>query len=309
MNKTRRLIAGLTTALAISACTDSQEVVQKTHAKSDAISVVDFAEQRVQLEAPANRVIALAPHIVENVFTVGAGDTLVGVVAHSNFPERAKALPLVGGYAKTNLEKIVELKPDLVIAWESGNSQESINKIKELGIPVYIDQPDTLEDISRSLRDIGTLTGQDTVGNAEADEFAKKIQQLRKRYKGTAPVSAFYQVWNSPLHTINGNHIISDAIELCGGINIYADEVVVAPIINIESLVERDPAAIIASGMSSARPDWLDDWKKWSSLRAVKEDNLFFVNPDHIQRHTIRILLGIESICRQLDIARNRPTP
>jgi len=184
--------------------------------------------------------------------------------------------------------------------------KQSINRIKELGFPVYIDQPDTLEDIARSIRDIGALTGQQKTADTAADNFLSTVTTWRERYQSVPSVTAFYQVWNSPLQTINGGHIISDAIQLCGGSNIYANEAVVAPIINIESILDKDPQAIIASGMSSSRPEWLDEWKQWPSLTAVKQNNLFFVDPDHIQRHTVRILLGIQAICEQLEQARQQ---
>lgn len=275
--------------------------------KSDAlIQVTDFSGNLVSLDKPATKIVALAPHIVENVFTAGAGDQLVGVVAYSNFPEQATSLPLVGGYASTNLEKIIELNPDLVIAWESGNTSASVERIKELGFTVYIDQPDTLADIAKSLRDIGTLTGHSEISEGAAKRYLSEVERQRTLNQAKSKVSTFYQVWNEPLQTINGGHIISDAISLCGGQNIYASETVIAPIINIESILERDPQTIIASGMSSARPEWLDEWKAWLSLTAVQKNNLFFVNPDHIQRHTVRILLGIEAICTHFDIARER---
>lgn len=270
------------------------------------ITVTDFTGVKVTLNKPAQRIVALAPHIVENVFTAGAGNQLVGVVAYSDFPEQAKSLPLVGGYSKTNLEKILELDPDLIIAWQSGNSDATVARIKELGYPVYVDQPDSLKDLSKSIRDIGTLTGNTKQANVAMDQYLEQLERIKHQHAHKAKISTFYQVWNKPLRTITGKHIISDAIRICGGTNIYANEKTVSPIINIESLLERDPQAIIASGMSDARPDWLDDWKKWPSLQSVKNDNLFFVNPDHIQRHTVRILLGIESICTQLDAARSK---
>jgi len=171
---------------------------------------------------------------------------------------------------------------------------------------VYIDQPDNLEDVAKSIRDIGVLAGRSEIAEAAAADYLSKVRQIKQLNQAKAKVSTFYQVWNDPLQTINGKHIISDAIALCSGQNIYAEEPVIAPVINIESILQRDPLAIIASGMSSARPEWLDDWKSWPSLTAVKNDNLFFVEPDHIQRHTVRILLGIESICSHLDMARQR---
>lgn len=277
--------------------------------QANAIHVTDFSGQKISLSKPATRIVALAPHIVENVYSAGAGDKLVGVVAFSNYPDQAQSLPLVGGYASTNLEKIVELNPDLIIAWKSGNKSKNIDQMKKLGFTVYIDQPHALEDVAKSLRDIGTLSGHSKTAEAAAIQYLQQLQNIRLQNQQKSTVSAFYQVWNDPLQTINGQHIISNAMSLCGGKNIYADEATIAPVINIESILQRDPQAIIASGMSDARPEWLDDWKKWPSLTAVQKDNLFFVDPDHIQRHTIRILLGVKSICERFDLARQRELP
>jgi iron complex transport system substrate-binding protein len=270
------------------------------------VQVTDFNGSIVSLERPAKRIVALAPHVVENVYTAGAGAQLVGVVSYSDYPEAATSLPIVGGYAQTNLEKILELQPDLVIAWQSGNSDSSVARIQQLGFPVYIDQPELLDDVAKSIRDIGILAGTSDVAESAAQSYLASIEQIRAKQLAQQPVATFYQVWNSPLRTINGGHIISNAIELCGGVNIYADEAAIAPIINIESILERDPEVILASGMSDARPEWLDNWHLWPSLSAVKADNLFFVNPDHIQRHTVRIINGINTICGQLQQAREK---
>ena len=288
----------------IAACNDNASM--DSQADQLAIQVVDFTGRTVSLAEPANKIVALAPHVVENVFSAGAGNKLVGVMQYSDYPEAAKEIVIVGGYEKINFEKIIELSPDLIIAWQSGNSHSGIQRLLELGYTVYIDQADSLEDVAKSIRDIGVLTGHSEKAESAAAAYLEQLNQVQQRHKNSVKVRSFYQVWNSPLQTISGNHIISDAIEICGGTNIYADEFAVAPIINIESVLQRDPEAIIASGMSSARPEWLDQWLEWDSLTAVKQDNLFFVNPDHIQRHTIRLLKGINSICEKLDIARER---
>ncbi len=270
------------------------------------VQVTDFKGSIIRLDQPAQRIVALAPHIVENVFTAGAGEQLIGVVTYSDYPPQATDLPIVGGYAKTNLEKILELKPDLVIAWESGNSDASVARIQELGFPVYIDQPKEIDDVAKSIRDIGVLSGTNGIAEVAAVRFLDQVNKLRSQFANKPIVKTFYQVWNSPLQTINGGHIISDAIKLCGGVNIYASESAIAPIVNIESILERDPEVIIASGMSHSRPEWLDEWDAWPSLTAVKSDNLYFVNPDHIQRHTARILNGIDEICKQFQEARSK---
>ena len=270
------------------------------------ITVTDFSGATVSLKKPAQRIIALAPHIVENVYTAGAGDKLVGAVAYSDFPEQAQLLPRGGGYSNINIEKILELKPELIIAWKSAISEANILTIKSLGFPIYIDQPDTLSDLSKGIKDIGALTGHTEQATHTANKYLVDLEKTKKKYQLQAKVRTFYQVWNRPLRTITGKHIISDAIKICGGVNVYADEKTVSPIINIESLLKRNPQAIIASGLSDKPPEWLNDWKQWPSLQAVRNNNLFFVNPDHIQRHTIRVLLGINSICQQLDEARNK---
>ncbi|MFT6045308.1 MAG: iron complex transport system substrate-binding protein [Arenicella sp.] len=294
----------VTACCLIAACNDKASV----DAQIDqlAIQVVDFSGRSISLSEPASKIVALAPHIVENVFSAGAGDALVGVMQYSDYPEAATQIPIVGGYEKTNFEKIIELNPDLIIAWQSGNSHSAIQRLVELGYTVYVDQADSLQDVARSIRDIGVLTAHSEKAEAVAAAYLRQLKQVQERYKNAPKVKTFYQVWNSPLQTISGNHIISEAIEICGGSNIYVDEFAVAPIINIESVLQRDPEVIIASGISSARPEWLDQWLQWDSIAAVKQDNLFFVNGDHIQRHTLRLLMGINAICEKLELARER---
>jgi len=281
----------------ITACDSNLEQSEPNQGQSiTGIQVKDFSDNIITLESPAERIIALAPHIVENIYSANAGENLVGVMQYSDFPEQAKKLPIIGSYQKINYEKIIELNPDLIMAWESGNSHASTQRLKELGYTVYIDQPHNLSDVAKSER----------FANEIAEAYLEQVTKIKSKYRNAPKISAFYQVWNQPLQTINGTHIISDAIETCGGENIYANEFAVAPVINIESILERDPQAIIASGVSESRPEWLDDWLEWPSLSAVKSGNLFFVNPNHVQRHTLRLLSGIESICEQLDTVRKQ---
>ena len=270
------------------------------------ITVIDFSGRKFDFPKPASRVVALAPHIVENLFSIGAGDLIVGAVSHSDYPKEALELPIVGGYKKINFEAILALEPDVVIGWTTGNSTDSLSKIEELGIPVILDQPDTLDDIAASLRMLGQLTGLEVEADKKADEFLEKLSAFQEVNLDKPKVKTFYQVWNEPLITINGNHIISDAIETCGGTNVFSSSIATAPRTNIESVIAKAPEAIIASGMGEARPEWLDDWKQWKAIPAANKGNLFFVNPDHLQRHTVRQLLAIESICEQLDQVRGR---
>lgn len=264
------------------------------------ISVTDFAGRTVTLAAPAKRIIALAPHMVENVFSAGAGDRLVGVVSHSDYPTAAAQITQVGNYQSWSLETIVKLKPDLVLMWSSGNGMKSLAALKRLGLSVYVSEPRDLEDIAATIRAIGELAGTQTSAEPEAQRIENELAKLSAKYSGNKPVSVFYQVWNNPLQTLSGNHLISNIIELCGGRNVFADAASLAPKINIESVLARNPEAIVASGMGEARPEWLDEWKEYPSLTAVRNNALFFVQPDHIQRPTARILLGIQALCESL---------
>lgn len=271
----------------------------------ETVAVTDFSNALVTLETPAKSIVALAPHIVENVFSAGAGDFLKGVIEYSNFPQEANDLPIIGSYERINYEEILRINPDLVIAWQSGGSHSLIQKLKELGFTVYIDQPKRLQDIAKSIRDIGILTANQTIAEPAASSFLKEIEKIAMQNKDKSQVTAFYQVWNAPLQTINGSHLISSAINICGGSNIYGDEFAVAPIVNVESVLERNPDTIIASGESDNESALLEDWLKWPSLSAVKNNHLFYINPDHLQRHSLRILIGIEGICAHFDQVRD----
>ncbi|PWG63140.1 cobalamin-binding protein [Sediminicurvatus halobius] len=269
-----------------------------------AVEVVDDAGQRLQLPAPAQRVISLAPHATELLFAVGAGEQVVGAVSHSDYPPAAREVPRVGGYDAVDLERIVALDPDLVVAWGSGNGTRTIQRLRELEVPVYVSEPRTLADIAAALERLGTLTGHGERGHERAEVFRARWDALRRRYAGAEPVTVLYQIWNRPLMTVNGEHLISDIIRLCGGRNAFAEADALAPSITREAVLGADPEAIVASGMGASRPEWLDDWRQWPGLRAVREGHLYHVHPDLLQRHGPRILDGAERLCRHLQRVR-----
>jgi iron complex transport system substrate-binding protein len=274
------------------------------YAFSNKVEVTDFTGRYVSLDKPAKRIITLAPHIVENVFSAGAGDLIVGTVDYSDYPQAARGITRIGSIQGFSAEAIVALKPDLVLAWASGHSSNISQQLIDLGLTVYLDEPKRLEEVAKSIRDIGILTGRQAAAERTAEEYLKNLDILQQKYSKKRPVSMLYQVWNEPLRTISGNHIITDVIHLCGGVNIFADEPVIAPKISIESVLARNPQAIVASGMGDERPDWLDEWKQWKTLTAVHKKHLFFVPPDLIQRHTVRLLEGADILCQQLDQVR-----
>ena len=272
---------------------------------AEPLSVVDFSGKTVTLEAPATRIVALAPHSVENLFSAGAGDKLVGAVSGSDFPDAARDIPRVGSFNAYSLETIASVEPDLIIIWGSGNGTRTLAKLETLGIPVFVSEPRQLADIPRDIRALGILAGTTQDSEIEAQRIEQALAELARRYSQKSIIRVMYEVWNDPLQTINGDHLISQVITLCAGNNIFANVETLAPRINVESVLALAPEAIIASGIRDTGHHWLDDWQRYPTLHAVRDGGLFFVNPDYLERPTARVLLGAQSVCEQLDSLRS----
>jgi iron complex transport system substrate-binding protein len=273
-------------------------------ASEERIRVVDSQGNVISLAQPAQRLVALAPHLVENIFSAGAGTKLVGTVGYSDFPAAAQSLPVVGDFGTFSVERIAQLQPDLILMWGSGNGQAAWERLQTLGIPVYVDEVRSLKDLPASLRNIGTLTGTQRSAERAARTFEQDVETLRLEYSRKSEVSVFYQIWHEPLQTLNGDHLMNQVLSLCGGNNIFADTAGLAPVINIESVLVADPSAIIASGANASRPDWLDRWQNYPTLTAVQNDQIYYIDPDLIQRPTLRLATGAKLLCQQLDTAR-----
>ena len=270
------------------------------------IMVKDDTGATARLTKPAQRIITLAPHLAETLFAAGAGEKLVGTVEYSDYPEAVKKVAHVGGYSRIDLEAVTALKPDLIIAWQSGNAPAHVDKLRSLGFPVYVSQPNRIDDVAVEIERFGMLAGSGRIANAAAANYRERLAGLQKRYSRQPLVRTFYQIWKEPLMTVGRNQIISNVIRLCGGENVFVALETMAPTVTVEAIIAANPEAIVASGMDAARPEWLNDWKRWPALTAVARDNLFFVPPDLIQRHTPRLLDGAERLCQHLETARSR---
>ena len=271
-----------------------------------AVEAVDDTGNRTILEKPAQRIISLAPHITEALFAAGAGDRVVGVVSYSDFPPRAKEIPLVGGYHKIDLERVLALNPDLVVAWKSGNGDRLINSLHKLGLKVYVTEPKSIRSIADTIASLGQLAGSGDKAEAKADELRNRWNGLKQKYSSKPKLRLFYQIWNSPMMTINGEHLISRVIELCGGSNIFSDLPALTPTVSVEAVIASDPDVILTGGMGGEQPKWFEQWRRWSDLKAVKGNGLFHINPDLLQRSGPRIIEGAELLCGFLDQARER---
>jgi iron complex transport system substrate-binding protein len=273
---------------------------------AEAIRVTDDAGRELALEQPARRVVSLSPHLTELLFLVEAGEHIVGAVSFSDHPPEAAALPRVGDAGQLDLERILALNPDLVVAWHSGNPARQVARIEHLGIPVYYDEPRGLEDLARTLERLGRLTGNEAAGAAQASSLRERSAALREAYADRSSVRVFYQIWDSPLMTVNDRHLIGEIIALCGGQNIFGELDALVPRVSHEVVLAADPEVIAGGGSGEHDRGWVEAWRRWETLTAVRRDNLLFIPPSLIQRHTPRVLDGAERLCVFLDEVRAR---
>ncbi len=270
------------------------------------IRLTDDSGRSLTLSQPAQRIISLTPHMTELLFAAGAGGHVVGTVEYSNYPLAAQRIARIGDSAQLDLERIVALKPDLIVVWQYGNAQRQLDKLLHLGIPVYYNEPRRLADIAHAIEQLGRLAGTEAAALPARRAFEARAAELRRRYADRAQVSVFYQIWDKPLMTVNGDHLISDVIRMCGGRNVFAALKMLTPEISTEVVLAADPDAIGGMSAEAGQAGNLDAWKAWPRLKAVARGNLFVIHADLISRNTPRILDGAQQLCERLDAARAR---
>ena len=272
-------------------------------------AVHDDRGKTLRLAVPATRIVSIAPHLTEIAFAAGVGARLIAVSEYSDYPPAALRLPRVGDGARVDIERILTLKPDLVLAWKSGNQAGDIEKLERLGIPVWVSEPVRLADISRLLRDVALLAGEPATGERAAGDFERELQKLRQRDSGAllqqVVPRVFYEIWHQPLLTVNGAHIISDAITLCGGKNVFAGVPVLTPAVSLESVLVARPDLVLGGGSANGEADFVARWRRMP-LAALQAIPARYIAPAGIQRQSPRILEGIRVICTHLDAARAR---
>jgi iron complex transport system substrate-binding protein len=268
------------------------------------ISLPQANGETLTLPGPAMRIITLAPNLAELVFSAGAGDRLEAVVEYSNFPAQVAQLPRIGDAFRIDLERILEFEPDLVIAWKSGNPQTALKKLEQLGINVWQVEITRPEEIADVVENISRAAGTETTGQTVAGQLRSRLAQLQQKNAKKTPVSYFYQIAPRPLYTINGRHIISRSLEICGGKNIFSELAALAPQISIESVIIANPQAMIAPGIPDDAPA-LRTWLDWPQLQAVQNKNMLYLPADEISQATPRLLDSIDLACELLDKVRS----
>jgi iron complex transport system substrate-binding protein len=274
---------------------------------------VDDAGRSVDFVQVPQRVITLAPNLTEFVYAVGAGATLVGTVDTSNYPDEARQVTRIGDYQRLDVERVLSLKPDVVLVWYHGNQGRELAQLESAGVRLFYLEPRRAEDVAGMLERVGRLLGHEAQGRARALALRREFAALHERYARASPVSVFFQVWSDPLMTLNDRHLTSDLLALCGGRNVFGSLSVLAPQISIESVVAANPEAVFGARELGAEPPlWRREperaafawWQRFPELTAVKQRWFYTVPGDLVTRQGPRIAQGARALCAALDQVR-----
>jgi iron complex transport system substrate-binding protein len=268
-------------------------------AQVGALEVIDDRGERLILAQPARRIVTLAPHLAEIAYAIGAGAQVVGVSSFTTYPPEAARLPVIANAGRVNFERLVELKPDLVLAWRTGNSTLQLERLQRMGFSVLTTETARLQDVPRVMRLIGAATGREAGAERQAREYEQDIERLRQDHAGKPLLSVFVEIWHHPMLSVNGQHLISDALTLCGGRNVFAGAKPLTPAVSHEQLLGAQPDVIITSTEDRA------DWQGWEAVPAVRNKRIYVVNPDFLHRFGPRSLDGARAVCQSLDRARS----
>jgi iron complex transport system substrate-binding protein len=268
------------------------------------VSVKDDSGRNVTLAAPATRVVSLAPHLTEMAFAVGGGSAVKAVIRYSDHPAAARHLPIVGDAFTLDFEAVARLKPDLVLVWTSGLNDRHRARLRELGFTVYESEIRNAAAIAHTLRRLGTLLGHGDEATTAAAHFESEWQLLRERHAGKPPLRVFWQLWPDPLMTVNREHLIGEAIEVCGGVNIFGALPLLTPTVSWEAAVAADPQLIASSGPAADAERELARWQRFTQVSAVRDKRLARLDGDLIGRMGPRFVQGAAALCEAIDRAR-----
>ena len=267
------------------------------------ITVQDDAGKTVNLQQTAQRIITLAPHTMELVYAAGGLSRVVGKGSHSFYPPIARAIPEIGDNRQVDIERVIALKPDLLVLWRYGISERQVDQLRRLGIPLFFSDPRHLDDIPDSIIRLGKLFGTEKHAQNEANKLRSALTALRLRYGQRPLLTVFYQVSDRPLYTLSGQHIVSEALRVCGGANVFGSMKSPAPQISIESVLAMNPDVIIHTSVD-AESDGLALWRRYPTLKAVQRGHMYSLNPDLLDRPGPRMVVGVKMLCEALEKVR-----
>ena len=253
---------------------------------------------------PAQRIVALSPHSVELLFALGAGDRSVATTSFADYPEAAKSILQIGGYNGIQIETVLKLKPDLIVAWEGGNPGGDIDRLEQLGLRVYRSETKSLVDIKRELIELGRLTGLENKAQSLAQQFQQDWDLIRQQNMQKDEVSFFYQLWAEPLRTMAAGSWINEILSACGGRNIFSDAGLEYPQVSMEHILKSMPESIIVPSHHGTVAGTAEQWQDWSEIPPVNNDHIFYIDGDILHRFSLRVIQGMEQVCQAFEQVR-----
>ena len=276
-------------------------------AADTARSVRDDKGALVAVPAAPCRIVSLAPGTTAMLYAAGAGHCLVGTIAHSDEPAEAASVPIVGDAETLDFEQLLGLRPTVVVVAVDVVQRVRIDRIRALRIPVYQVHVRRLAEMPESLQRLGALAGSESIAQSKAAELRSELHDIGERYRTRAPLRVLYQIWDRPIYTIGGRHVISDALRLCGATNIFADLETAAPAVTREATVLRDPQLILASAPPATAAEWLAEWRKFPAMSAVRNAQLVSYSDERIDRMGPSVIEATANLCAVIDHARAAP--
>lgn len=264
--------------------------------------MIDEVGRKVIFNSPPKRIISLAPNVTEILYGLGLDEEVVGVTVHCNFPEKAKEKPKIGSYISIDFERVVSLKPDLIVATATGNTKDMVERLEKLGFPIYVIFPKKIQDIMQSVLNIGHIVNREKQAQEIIQTMQKRLNRILALTKGLPRPRVFLQIGDAPLVTVGKGSFGDDLINLSGGENIAGDEKQMYPRLGIEEILKRSPEVIIISTMTprGSYQKILIDWSRWKTIPAVKDKRIHLVDSDLIDRASPRIMDGLEIMARFL---------
>jgi iron complex transport system substrate-binding protein len=265
-----------------------------------AVAIPDDTGHIVTLPSTPNRIVSLAPGATEMLFAAGAGERVIATVEYSDEPAGAKQVPRIGDVVAIDMEKLVALRPEVAVVWPGGGNPAQIEEIGRMGIPIYRQQVNALADLAGSLRRLGALAGTSAAAEQAARNIEAKLAALARTYGNGRHPSVLLEIWNHPIYTIGGTHLLSDALRICGARNAFGDLRDLGPAIDVEAVVARNPDIIVATAPPGVGPEWLADWKRFTALRAVRAGNLIAFEDPRLIRLGPSVVDATEALCKVL---------
>jgi iron complex transport system substrate-binding protein len=274
-----------------------------------ALTVQDDDFNAIELPAPANRIVSLSPGATAMLFAAGAGDRVVGTSAYSDEPAAAKRIERIGDAQSFDLERILTLRPDVVVVWTGGTPAAEVARLQGVGLRIYHQHVKRLDDIPDSLRRLGALTGTSPEAQAAAAQLAQRIVALRSRYPQKSAATVLIQVWDRPIYTVGRDQVITDVIHACGFRNAFEDLNDVSPAVTLESVLARDPDYILALGSNqNEAQSWLQQRHQFASMKAQRPGHTIAWSDPRLPTLGPGVVDAAEDLCRALQ-AVDPPRP